>query len=342
MRQSASGGSLLAGLIAMWLVELFHCTDPQPAVVVAQPIAYPVRVGTAATLQVPDAPTHVATPALAAQTIGLLPTTSDCPRELTPEAITALLCTSSGRARLGALLLLCGFAPDEIASLKGGDVDRLTHAVRVGGASPRVVELPPAARAALESRGNDAGMPLLAGEGASAATAEDLALEIFYAAHDAGILRPGEVTPDTLRHTHIAFLVRQGIRFADLVKIVGRIAPERAAAYSNLATGTARRPLEQVDKVMAGIRQARQDANAYYALARSSEPFRRAIGQDGGATPCLSGGAALGFGAAGGSALRSFTCFIASSNLPSWLRACASLRCTSAYRTQDGSQRSAM
>ena len=50
-----------------------------------------------------------------------------------------------------------------------------------------------------------------------------------------------------LRHTYIAFLVRQGIRFADLARIVGKLPGALLAAYSGLAPEGARMTLEAIN-----------------------------------------------------------------------------------------------
>jgi hypothetical protein len=56
-----------------------------------------------------------------------------------------------------------------------------------------------------------------------------------------------ETTPHALRHTYVAFLVRQSIRFADVARIVGRLPAALLAAYSGLAPPGARAELEAVD-----------------------------------------------------------------------------------------------
>jgi len=247
-------GSLLLALLATWLVELFNRSDPQPAVVIAQPIAYPMMVGASGNMpQTHEALAAQARPALTAEPVGLLPSGTTFPRELAEDEIAALLDASTGRARLAAMLLLSGLAIDEIVLLERDDLDRASHRVRLQGISPRTIELPEPVWAALDRPPDSPGARMLSDESGSAPTAEDIALEIFYAAHDAGIVRPSEVTPDALRHSYLAFLVRQGIRLGDLVRIVGRLTPERAAAYGDLAPPGERIALEAVNRLMPGM-----------------------------------------------------------------------------------------
>lgn len=250
-------GSLLLALLATWLVELFNRADPQPAVVIAQPVPYPMMVGAAARVPVTtDALAVNPPPALAGSAQGLLPAAPAFPRELVGDEVRALVTVSSGRAQAAAMLLLSGLTLDEIVALGLDDFDPAWRRVSVGGGSPRTVELPEAVASVLQRLPAGPGGPLFASETGALPASEDLALEIFYAAHDAGIARPGEVTPAALRHSYIAFLVRQGIRFSDLVGIVGRLSPEVAAAYSDLAPSGERIALSKVDRSLPAVSAA--------------------------------------------------------------------------------------
>ena len=65
--------------------------------------------------------------------------------------------------------------------------------------------------------------------------------------------QPADVTPDSLRHTYVAFLIRQGIRFTDLARLVGRIPADLLGAYSALATNDTRVSLESVDITLPAV-----------------------------------------------------------------------------------------
>jgi site-specific recombinase XerD len=71
-------------------------------------------------------------------------------------------------------------------------------------------------------------------------TAEALASKLLVAAHDAGIEQAHELGPQALRHTFLAFLVRQGARFADITRVVGALDADLLSAYSQLAPPGAR------------------------------------------------------------------------------------------------------
>jgi len=62
------------------------------------------------------------------------------------------------------------------------------------------------------------------------------------------------VTPWTLRHTYLVYLLRQGIRFADIGRVAGRLPQEELAAYMRFAPSQPRQPLEQIDPVLPALR----------------------------------------------------------------------------------------
>jgi len=57
-----------------------------------------------------------------------------------------------------------------------------------------------------------------------------------------------------LRHTYLVYLLRQGIRFADIGRIVGRLPPQELAAYMRYAPSQPRLPLEQIELVLPALR----------------------------------------------------------------------------------------
>ena len=84
-------------------------------------------------------------------------------------------------------------------------------------------------------------------------------MQLLYAAHDAGLERPYEITPYALRHTYLAFLVRQGIRFADLTKIVGPLSATTLASYSAMAPAGARMSRESIGFAFPGLEHVAVD-----------------------------------------------------------------------------------
>jgi succinoglycan biosynthesis transport protein ExoP len=78
---------------------------------------------------------------------------------------------------------------------------------------------------------------------------------VLFSAYDAGLDRPQEVTPSVLRYTFIGYLLRQGIRAADIDRIVGRMPQTELLAYMQLNSPSARRPIEDIERVLPALRK---------------------------------------------------------------------------------------
>jgi len=230
-------------LLAMWLVELFNRPAPQPAVVLIQPQGGTLRYEGA-----PQALSNRGAPALSLEAgePTLLPRQARFPRELRPDEVAALIRASEDETRLVMLLLLSGFSPDEVLDLRWSNVDLARGIIRVGGESGRDVTMNEALRRLLETAPKVAGSELLVGSVARPATRDGIDAQIMGAAHDAAIEDATQVTSACLRHTYLAFLVRQGIRFADLTRLIGPLPADLVAAYSVLSPPGARMGSAQI------------------------------------------------------------------------------------------------
>jgi succinoglycan biosynthesis transport protein ExoP len=93
-------------------------------------------------------------------------------------------------------------------------------------------------------------------------TIEEVGRLVFYAADDAGLDRSHEVTPDVLRYTYICFLLRQGIRPADLGRIVGHIPQNDLVVYMQRHSPTVRLPFEQIERLLPALRALAGNATA--------------------------------------------------------------------------------
>jgi uncharacterized protein involved in exopolysaccharide biosynthesis len=255
-------GSFLLALLAMWVVEIFNRHDPRPTILVPQPIAIPIPGrhyggGLGASSSGRPVLSEMVAPGLPAGTSGLLTVEPTVPRELAAGEIGGLLAAATTEARLAALLLLSGLSPEELVALDWDDIDPTKREIHVSGASPRTVAILEPTFAILERLPRTPGTRLLAAHGAAQPTLDDLTSDLLCAAYDAGIERPAEVTPATLRHTYIAFLARQGIRLADLVRLVGRLSAEQVAFYSDYAPAGKRLTLDEINAVVDGTGLAR-------------------------------------------------------------------------------------
>ena len=179
-------------------------------------------------------------------------------RELTPEETLSLSRAADVDTRMAIALLLSGISPEEALNLRWRDVDPEHAVVRIEGECARTVPLSTntARYVATESRLPDA--PLLRGPAGRPATLETLATQLLNAAHDAGLERVHEITPHALRHTYVAFLVRQGVRFGDLAQLVGQLPAATLAAYSGLAPAT-RVAREMINYAFPGVERLRTE-----------------------------------------------------------------------------------
>ncbi|HLL09769.1 MAG TPA: hypothetical protein VK570_01845, partial [Rubrivivax sp.] len=230
------GGSLLLALAAMALVELFNRSGPTPTVVLTQPTYAPTftmhrQQALAHASEQPDALTLDTSPRLAAPVSMHAP---PLPRELTTHECAALLRAADADTQRALALLLSGVAPHEAIALSWKDLDAASRLLHIGGSDARTMTLAAGALRLFERQGRDDGAPLLPGPSGGSATMESLTAQLVCAAHDAGLENVQDISPAAVRHSYIAFLVRQGARFADLTRWVGRLDAELLAAYSTL------------------------------------------------------------------------------------------------------------
>jgi polysaccharide biosynthesis transport protein len=249
--------SLLLGFLAVWFVEFFRRSETAPAgpstVIIPQPwmaVPYPATPGLPGMQQ----PVHPQLSAHAAQSSSDPLLLRSAPRELLPGEVQALLRAAAPENLPALVFMLYGLTSSELIALKVGDVDVPTRSLRVPGDAGRNLPLP---RPLLELLGTlesaDSEAPLIPNAKGSAMDSEDLAALVTSSAYDGHVEHPAAITPDVLRYTYIAFLVRQGVRFSDLSRVVGRVATETMSALSTLAPGAERVPLDQVQRLLPAV-----------------------------------------------------------------------------------------
>jgi polysaccharide biosynthesis transport protein len=246
------GGSLALALLTMWLVELFNRPEPRPAVVLIQPQSGALPHDMSRQILSNRGPPAVS---LEAAEPALLPRQSTFPRELRHDEIAALIRASEDDSRLVMLLLLSGVTLEEAVKLRWSDVDLARGAIRVGEESARDIALGETLRRCLAAVHKVPGSDLLVGHGGHPVTRDSIDAQVLYAAHDAGIEDATQITSDCLRHTYLAFLVRQGIRFADLVRLVGHLPVELVGAYSALSPAGARIGMAEIQLFHPALRE---------------------------------------------------------------------------------------
>lgn len=244
------GGSFVLALLAMWFVELFNRPDPQPAFIIGQPVS-PVGMLQNMAERLPLTTPALGTAGSANQ--AYLPSQPAVPRELRQDEITALLETCADSGRLGILLLLSGVRPEEALTLTLQDVDLSKQRITIYGDRARELSIGETLAALLAQRLHRPGDQLVADAQGHQIGSDQLAADLLCTAHDAGLTDPAEITPAALWHTYVAYLVRQGIRFAELRSITGSLSSDLMASYSRLSPIGSRLSLEEIQQVLPAV-----------------------------------------------------------------------------------------
>ena len=240
----------------MGIVELFNRSPQQASTVVVPQTWAPVGMTHDVPTALPGAAMRDALPhdtrTVVARTEALQ---APLPRELDDAELAALLSAADPEYRSVMALFLTGLTQAEVVGLRRGDVDRATGRVSVPGSDAREVTLPPRVMQWMPGAIEPPDAPLFSAGGKPLAEAA-LDTALLYAAHDAGLDGADGVTPAMLRHTYVAFLLRQGMRFADVARLVGPLPPDRLAAYKRLSPGGPPTAIDTADRILPVLRDA--------------------------------------------------------------------------------------
>jgi integrase len=243
--------SLVLGFLAVWFVEFFDRREPvaptPSTVILAQPWLSPQHGGLALggasampALSAAPLPQQLAAP---------------LPRELRADELRRLL-TSAAPENLPLLLcLLSGLSVPELQALRVSHVDEHAQTLTVPASPSRVLALQgPLQTLVKHCAALPAGGALFADAAGAPVTAADIESAVSTSAFDANLDEAQQVTPETLRHTYIAFLVRQGLRFSELGKVVGRMPSGALNVLSALAPPGERVGLAAVERTLPALR----------------------------------------------------------------------------------------
>jgi len=243
----ALGGAVAFGLFAAWFVDFLAGPTAPPA---------PDFVQYAWAPALPEPRREFPSPQLAASPdLARLPAPEPPPRELTDAEIGALVTAATADARLVAVALLSGLTVEEISELRWDDVDLAAPTMRVGGAGARTLPLDEPMRALLAARQAKPGDRVLQTPGGDGFAESEVARLVLFAAYDAGLDRPQDITPSVLRYTFIGYLLRQGIRAADIDRVVGRVPHTELFAWMQQNSPAIRRPIEDIERVLPALRE---------------------------------------------------------------------------------------
>lgn len=239
------------GLIAMALVEVFN-RPPRPS---STPVIVPhawITMGNTFQPSLAGGPSLRSLGDQATSPAARLPGAADPARELSQSEVAKLLRTLRPGDAAWVSLLLCGATLEEIRGLAVTDLDAASATVRLQGPCARALGVPPAvfellAATAVDTTGQGAGVMDIPGAD------DELKRRLLCAAHDAGLEDPAGLTPQTLRHTCIAWMVRQGLRFGELERVVGALPTDALASYARLSPNGVRRTIAEVATLMPAL-----------------------------------------------------------------------------------------
>ena len=246
------------GLLAMWFVELFHRQAPARAPAATTTVIVPPQWAPPG-----SHPGAAALPGMAAAVGGMLPAGGPAamlaaapqplPRELGQDEAAALL-AAAGEARFAVALLLLGLTTEELVALREADLPADGARLQVGGPARRVLAVPAWLAACRPAPTGAPDAPLLRDASGAALSAADVESMLTCAALDAGLAGAAAISAEALRHTGIAWLVRQGLRFSELAGLVGRPSAEALAGYADLAPDGPKRGLAEIEPLMPALR----------------------------------------------------------------------------------------
>jgi polysaccharide biosynthesis transport protein len=246
----ALAGSVVFGLLAAWFADYIAGPAAAPAIPTAmiQHSWMPPMIGRAATIEsLPPALTGAAQ----------LPAPPAPPRQLDDAEIAALIAAATENTKLALIALLTGLSTDELVALSWDEIDLSTGMIHVGGQDGRSVVIEQPLRSLLAEhrrlRPEDGGR-VLHGAQAVPLTTDDIERLVQYCAHDAGLDRPQEVSVEALRYTWLSFLLRQGLRAADVAAVAGDVPPRDLFSYMEIHSPKAKQPLERIDRVLPALR----------------------------------------------------------------------------------------
>ncbi len=239
----AIAGSLVFSLFCVWISEyLTRKTQPKSTVNVSGIHVYDRRA-------TPD-PLEIQQQ----QPIDSLPHQNpvlgnSTPLEITAQKIHTLLHGADHKAQLLIALLLSGMTIEEVAAMASKDVDIDSEKLLIHGQSSRMLHLNPILLSLHINPDYHLRHP--SGEQLSV---EDLSAVLNCAISDTDLSTTDEINAFTLRQTYLIYLVRQGIRLAELEKVAGYIPPQELASYSVYQPAGLKRSYQEGDLIYPELR----------------------------------------------------------------------------------------
>lgn len=230
-------GSLLFGLFCVWLVEFLTRKERAKLAINLSGIhVYSnEKLASGAIDQLPFSQGALDQPPQYALSQSLL-------KEVPAEQIDVLIKAANKKEQQLLVLLLSGLALQEIAALQFDNFDLEKAIVAITGTYPRHIPLHPLLKVSLQ----EYGLALVNPSG-DTLSQDDLAALLTCAIVDAGLPVTDDISAASLRHTYIAYLVRQGVRLSELEKIVGYVPPAELSIFSKYAPVGPKRGIDEIE-----------------------------------------------------------------------------------------------
>ena len=234
--------SVLLGLLVLGLYDFLNRSGRQSGLLQLRPV-FVNAPGAPALEQVraEQLPGAQIAPALAHQ----------MSRELSVDEVLTLFRAADQKSRLLITLLLSGLSITEVSAMRMGDINLSDSELYIKGQHARKIAISPAIGAVISeciTEKPPADSPVCPDSSGATLGAGDLGALLACAAHDAGLVNPSEITPQALRHTYIAYLVRQGVRLSDLERVAGDMPPSVLAAYAAFSPPGPGTPLDSMGR----------------------------------------------------------------------------------------------
>src|SRR5690606_26884369 len=208
----ATLASILLGLAAIWIFEFLTYKEQEKLAIHLSGIHFhnendnpppsSVNVTSTASKNLPQMPTQ-----------GPEYSTTE---EYTPKQIARLFHTADIKEQQLIILLLSGLKLDEIVNLQHDAIDLTNNLLRIESPTTRTIPLHPVLVTLYQEHGD-----CLIDSTGNRLNQKELKALLTCLQMDANLRATDQIYAEALRHTYILYLIKQGIRLADLEPIVG-------------------------------------------------------------------------------------------------------------------------
>jgi len=236
-------GSLLLGLLAIWMIEFLGGRKKQPAGITLSGVhMYPTQE----TQLIPITTPPSSRPELEKKSTVLLE--QPLQRECTTAEIQRLLDHSDLKTKQLIGVLLSGLSLNEAAALTSEQINFKEGTFEIKGTTTRTIPISELLKKLLLQT-----QPTPLWQSDPALDPVELDALIHCAAIDAGLIEPDQIVCNTLHNTYILFLVRQGIRLSELQFIVGALPPSTLSKYGQDSPSGPGKSIQDIETTFPGL-----------------------------------------------------------------------------------------